>query len=357
MVFWRKLFKKKECLGIDLGTRDIKAMLIKAAGDGLQVESTGTAGLPPGTIDNGEVTDTRQLAEVLQQLRENMGVSRRQAVTAVTGKQVITRHVKLPPMPETEVAKTLRWEAEKYVPFAAEELIIEYINFGLQDDEEKQLDVLLVAAPKKNIYQYYEAFSLAGWELTAVEIVPVVLWRLLQQAGNGTEPTVVVDIGAKVTNLIIVNGKRLEFSRSFGVGGDNITELIADKLHVDFAAADRMKCEKAAVPAGYGAASSERSLLDLAVLEGVNKLVYEIRRSIDYYKIQSKGNAVSRVFLTGGTAGLQGLVEFLQYELDLRVELLIPPLAWAEENGPGREKGALHPSWAVAVGLAMRGVV
>jgi len=354
LAIWDK-FKNNSCLGIEFGGREVKAMVITKAKGGLMVTGTAIEPIPAGIMENGKIVKGDVLAGTLAKVVEKTGSKQRQVVTAIPGEHVITRYLKLPQMRDNEVAQTLKWEAEKYIPISEADLVIEHINFGPDGTGGNQLNILLVAVPKKVIYQYYEIFSLAGLELLAIDIEPLALWRLLFLQNADSEPVGLVDIGAASTEIAIANGRRLEFSRSFGIGINNLVNSLASSLMVDAASAEETLWDKVRVPLNTDEPGSQ-SNLDFTVLEEMNRVVHEIKRSLDFYGVQSKGKTVRRIFLSGELAALSGLEEFLRQELEVTVMLLKPVLSWLDADMPGQKEGLLHPAWAVTAGLAMREV-
>jgi len=352
VAFWQKLFKKR-CLGINISGYEIKAMFIKRGKNGFQVVSAAVEPVPQGVIENGSIVKGDRLAITLSQLVEKLGVKERRVVTAISGEHVITRHLKFPLMSKAEVKQALKWETEKYIPLAEEELIIEHVNFGA-DDSGENLNILLVAVPKKLVYQFYEIFSLAGLELVAIDIEPLALCRLLFNKGEQV-PVALVDLGSSSTDLAIVRGKRMDFSRSFKFGMETVVSVVANSLMMDFQSAQRILREKGKVSLDDDDLGKQ-SHLDLVVLEGVGKLSHEIKRSFDFYRVQSQGIMVEQLFLSGELASMPGLQEYLQHELELKVTILKPDFTWLGEDLPGQDGGTLHPAWAVTAGLALREV-
>ncbi len=352
MALRQRLFKKKNCIGIDLGTSEIKAVAVKKSGSGVTVETAEKVALPAGVMDNGRIIDAKGLSEALKLLAGKIDMKKKQLVIAVTGKNVVVRQLKLPQMPIKEIEQAVKWEAEKYVPLPQSELIIDYVNFGLMDKEDKQLFILMVVVPKNDVFDFFETFSLAGLELSAIDIEPLALWRLLGDVPEGNGAAAIIDFGAKQTSLLITHNDCLDFTRSFDIGGNTVANAIAEKLGVDFAAAQQIKEQKAVMPASSQV--GDQSLLNVALLEGVGRLSHEIRRSLDFYKIQSQGNAVTQIFISGGMAKLPGIVNYFQNELELTVSVVNPNLSWSSDDlCCCNEEGVLDPAWAVAAGLAL----
>ncbi|GFN23298.1 type IV pilus biogenesis protein PilM [Thermanaeromonas sp. C210] len=288
--------RQKGLLGIDIGTAQIKVVAVQ--GRGRVYRAVGEA--PPGGIDNEE-----EMAAALAQVVEETGWQGRQVVSAVDGPRVMVRYLQLPPMPEREVRAGLPYEADKYLPVGTGDMVLDCAVLDPEPGPREQIEVLLAAVPRELALSYHRLCQRAGLELVALDIVPAALCRALA-AETGKEEAIILDLGASSSQVVLVRGGRLLFSRRIGSG----------------------------VPATRPADTSGEfnTLLDLP---------QEVRRSLEFYGSQTgRGVNPSRVFLTGGGAYEEGLIDFLHMELDLPVEV-------------GRPYG-LGPEYAVSLGLALR---
>lgn len=363
-----KLFlRNKNYLGIDIGHKNIKMVEILPGNPSL-ISKIDFIPTPENSMDNGDILRSEVIGKAIQTMVEKNQPKSRQVVTTITGKNLIKRYIKLPKMSPQEVASTLKWEAEKYIPLSTEdELIVEHIVLG---EEGEEVNVLLVAVPRRLIYQLHEVFSHTGLELMAVEIVPLSLWRSVgTNVGKGTgriadhtDAIITLDIGGRSSNLAVFHGERLHYSRYIPLGGDNITEYIADTLGLGFDAAQVVKENDGALlsPETLNYASGGQVELDQVLRGGMVSLVNEIRRSIDYYRTQDKKHELKAIVLTGGTAKLQGITEYFQTEFDLPTTRGLQNMTLGQQENKSHHRkftDGLDPVFAVAIGLAQRSVV
>lgn len=368
---WKKRFQgqRDNFIGIDIGTRDIK-MAEVVPGPLPQIAGMGRIATPSGALDDGAILHVDPMVNAIKTMLDQAGNKTKKAVTMISGRNVITRYIKLPKMSPREVASTLKWEADKYIPLSSgTDMVVEHLILGNAEEETTpQINVLLVGVPRKLVYQVYETFSKAGLELLSVEIEPLSLWRSIGTHVSirqdypiiRDESFIGIDIGAKASNLAIFQGEELNFSRYIPIAGDAITDSVARATGLEFNAAQVIKERDGELLLGQALenASSDKVLLDQALKESLLPLVGEIRRSVDFFRSQYKKGEPKALIISGGTGKIKGLSTFLQGELGLPVSVGLQNIPIKEHltNKKLNEVKNLDPAFAVAVGLALREV-
>lgn len=365
--FQKRILKKENFLGIDIGTRDIK-MVEMAAKSQTQITRMGRIPTPDGAVDDGAIVQVEQVADALRSMVAQSGTKTRRAVTIISGKNVIIRYIKLPRMSEKEVASTLKWDADKYIPLSSgTDLIIEHLLLGDTMEEGAPLmNVLLVAVPRRLVYLIHETFTKADLTLMAVEIEPLSLWRsigsnVVIRTGavvNRMDTFIGLDVGAKASNLVVFQGEELKFSRNITIGGDDLTKKVVNSLGLEFNAAQLIKERDGRLfKEEEENLSPEKENLNHVLRESVPPLIAEISRSMEFYRSQYKQSDPQAMIITGGGSKLKGMVDFFQQEMELRV---IPGLQnfTIQEDAElkGHEMNQVDPAFAVAIGLALREV-
>lgn len=356
-------------IGVDIGTRDIKLVEL-VPGPLPQIAAMGRVSTPAGAIDDGAILHVEPVVNAIRTMLDQSGSKIKKAVTVISGRNVITRYIKLPKMSPKEVASTLKWEADKYIPLSAgTDMVVEHLILGNAEAEATpQINVLLVGVPRKLVYQAYETFSKAGLELLAVEIEPLSLWRSIGTQVSIRQDSFIIrdesfiglDIGAKASNLAIFQEEELNFSRYIPIAGDAITHAVARAADLEFNAAQVIKERDGELLLGQALenAPPDKLLLDQALRESLLPLAGEIRRSIDFFRSQFKKGEPKALIISGGTAKLKGLPAFLQGELGMPVSVGLQNISIKEHltNKKLTEVKNIDPAYAVAVGLALREV-
>lgn len=381
------LFKPKvNAIGLEVGTSALKVVELRA-GNPPALASLALRPMPPGLIQDDQVVDEAGLASEIKSLLSDAGISQRSVVTAVSNRQAITRNILLPRMSLQELDEAIKWEAERYIPFPIEEVVLDYyvLDNPSDVDEGGQIEVVIAAARLDLVSQQVEYLKRAGLEPVVIDIKPFTLLRSLHGSllgehltastlsGNAytesDEVGVIVEIAASNSTITLVRGERVLMNRNISVSGDDFTAAIQRTFGLDFDTAEEVKLEygTAAIPT-----EDEEELLNFdmkreqfspsRVYESVRPvlvdLTTEIRRSLEFFRVQAGDANINRVILTGGGAKLRGLTAAIGDSLGFRVELGDPWLTiTADENRFDRQYlERFGPEFAVPLGLALRGV-
>ncbi|RJQ30621.1 MAG: type IV pilus assembly protein PilM [Peptococcaceae bacterium] len=356
--FLRNLLPRKDiCTAVDLGTSAIKVAEVRLQDGRPRIAALGAVPTPPdfaaGNLDSEEV------AAALREALEISGAEGRDCVTGITGQKVITRHIRMPVIPEKELAKAVRWEAEKFIPVSLEESTIKYVKLAEElSDGEARSHLLLIAVPTELTYRYFDLFKRAGMHLAAIDLYPLAIFRAYNSLVNssiGSETVAVVHFGANTSQFVLHRESRLLYNRTMPVGGNLITEMLARNLGVEYAEAEKVKLAGAGpevLDEVAAAAGTMRGQVDLALQEGSGDLVREIIRSLEFYRSQEKALPVDKIIVSGGVSKMRGIVSVLEKELDLPVA--VGSLGSPVDDDLGTD--VIDNVYAAAVGLALREV-
>ncbi|MGQ9779588.1 MAG: type IV pilus assembly protein PilM [Bacillota bacterium] len=354
----------RSCVGLDIGTSAIKVVELTRKGDKCLLTRVGVTSLPMGAIEGGMVRDIATVAQILARLLKETRIKTKRVMAAVAGQAVIVRSLKFPSMPRHELAQAVRFEAERYIPFPAEEAAMDFDVTG-ENPETNEIEVMLVAAQRGVVESHVQTLRAVGLQPIIVDVQPFALVRslhmyLMDSLAMGSPMNVAfLDIGAGTTDLVIFRDEVLRFTRIIPIGGNYFTRAIAGRLGVSEEEAEAMKIAHGQVilEPEAGLDNSQDAQLSSVITAVAGELVTEIRRSFDYFRLQSRED-ISRVVATGGGIMLRNLVGYLEHELGLRIEIGDP----LERLHPNSRNCAPHllpgagPIFSVAIGLALRGV-
>jgi len=156
------LGKTKSVVGLDIGSSAVKAVELKAAGKGYRLAAFGTEPIPPDSIVDGAIIDGTAVAEAIRRLFENRAFKSKDVAASLSGNAVIVKKINLPAMTDAELAESIFWEAEQYIPFDIQDVNLDYqiLNPGLGAGG--TMDVLLVAAKKDMVLSFSDLIRDAG---------------------------------------------------------------------------------------------------------------------------------------------------------------------------------------------------
>jgi len=240
------LFTRKEpILGIDISPSAVKLIELSRSGPRFRVESFAIEPLGEGMMEDRNPVDTDDMAEVIRRACRKAGTRTRRAAVAVPTSSVITRTVPMPAeFKESDIETNISIEAAQYIPYPIEEIYLDFENKGLSRASNDMQDVMLVATRKENVDTREAALKNAGLTPAIVDVEAYALentFRLLLESlpkagGSGQisldKPrdslTALVDIGATITNLYILQDDHIIFTREQGFGCDQLTIRVAE---------------------------------------------------------------------------------------------------------------------------------
>jgi type IV pilus assembly protein PilM len=350
----------RTAIGLDIGTSGVRAAELAFGKGPATLQRFGQVALPIGAVRDGEVMDPQSVAEAIKHLWSTARFSSKKVVLGVANHKVIVRQVDLPWMPMDELRKTLALQVQDFIPIPVEQAILDFhpIETVAGENGTQSHRVLLVAAARDMILSALDAVKRAGLTASQVDLTPFAVLRSLGRvdhagvmSNGGAEA--LVDIGAKVTNIVVHQNGVPRFVRILLMGGDNVTDAVSERLGVPFEHAVGVKQELGMSPVRGEVTSDHPAARVIEASAG--SFVEEVRGSLDYYAAQPGSVPVQRVVLSGGGARLGGLGQRLAAATRLPVE-------------PGAATAALHvgktgltpdqlsyvePQIAVPVGLAL----
>jgi type IV pilus assembly protein PilM len=239
---------------VDIGTHAVKLVEVTGSGTNLKVTGLARERTPEGLVVQGVIQDPKSMGQFLKQMIAKNGIRSRKAVVAVGGTAgMVVRVVEVPKMSTGELADTMKWQIEQYIPFAASDVEMAYqkIDDPVADaDPNAQMEVLIAVAQRDMVSGHLEALKLAGLEAVIVDVEPLAIGRALldlSKTGLKSKTTVVINIGASGTEVGIYRDGVLRFPRTIPLGGDAFTRAVADKLSLSLDAAEDEKVERGEV--------------------------------------------------------------------------------------------------------------
>ncbi|MBN8554235.1 MAG: type IV pilus assembly protein PilM [Deltaproteobacteria bacterium] len=345
-------------IGLDIGSHSIKLVELKEAkGGSWKLVKFGLHKLPAEAIVDGAIMNSAAVVEGIRDLIARHKIKTREVATCVSGHSVIIKKITLPTMSEDELNESIQWEAEQYIPFSINDVNLD-TQILSQGEEASNMDVLLVAAKKDIIHEYTAAIAEAGLKPLIVDVACFSIencFDLNEDPAPG-EISALVNVGASLVNINILNNGVTAFTRDINMGGNQFTEEIQKQLNISYEEAEALKLG--------GNISSSQSTTEAVVPQEVGAilrstsetLAVEIQRSIDFYLATSPGLSLGRLVLSGGTAKIAGLKDALESSLNTKVELADPfkNISYSPKDFDPDYLKDLAPMSAVAVGLASR---
>jgi type IV pilus assembly protein PilM len=264
------------------------------------------------------------LADSVRQVMKSSGIRPAPLMLCLSGQMVFPRFVRLPAVGQDKLLQMVQYEVEQNVPFPLEEIVWNHQFLG--DTSSGEQSAMIVAAKIENIREITDAVSGIGLEPEIVDVAPMALYNCLRYNMPDLDGcTVLLDIGARSTNLIFVEGDKI-YSRCIPVAGNAITQELAKGFEISFAEAEKMKRESGFVSMGGVSEVPDptKERMSKIIRNVVTRLHAEISRSINFYRSQQGGSLPTRIVLTGGSSVLPRLNTFFEEKLHVEVKYLNP---------------------------------
>jgi type IV pilus assembly protein PilM len=318
--------RSKGLVGLDIGSSAVKAVELAASGKSYRVAAYASETMAPDSIVDGAIIDGAGVADTIRRVFERLGTK------------------------TNELAESIKWEAEQYIPFDIQDVNLDYqIVQGTDGGAKGSMDVLLIAAKKEKIADYTGVITQAG-RLPVVVDVDAFAMQNAFEANYDVDPsavTVLMNMGASAVNINIVSGPASIFTRDVSIGGNAYTEAVQREFNLTFTRAEAAK---------HGTGGDERADEVDAVLRAVSdNVLLEIQKTFDFYRSTAVSDRLDRVMLCGGAARVHGFAGALADRFGLPVEPLNPFRRIAFDAGrAGVDADEAASTAVVAVGLALR---
>jgi len=343
--------RSKPVVGLDIGSSAVKAIELKKSGRGFKVTAIGVEPVPPDSIVDGAIIDAGAVTDAVRRLLSSTRFKAKDVVASLSGSSVIVKKINLPVMSEADLADSIQWEAEQYIPFDIQDVNLDYQILTPAAERQGTMDVLLVAAKKDKIADYTGVVTAVGKKATVVDVDAFALQNAFETnyAEDHAKVVALVNAGASAINVNLVSGGVSLFTRDVGIGGNAFTEAVQKELGLPF---DGAEDAKRGLPVEGVRADDVRPVLH-AVMENV---LLEIEKTFDFFKATSASDRIDRIVVSGGASLVDEFETALRERLGTEVERFDPfrtvPIDPAALQGGSAADFA--PVCAVALGLALR---
>lgn len=335
--------------GLDIGSTSIKIAQVAQEGGKFRLISAGIAPTPQPGMKSEAEADLITLATSIKKLHQEGKITTKNVVVALPEGQIFTRVIELPSMNENELAQAVPWEAEQFVPMPLSEVTLDWqiVSRGTPGKVEEKIKVFLAAAPTALVEKYVKVLELAGFTVAAVETEVVAAARALLSSSSA--PTLLIGLGAKSTDLAIVQRGQVVLTRSIPTAGEAFTRAISTTLSLEAPQAEEYKI-------AYGLGENQlEGKIKKAITPVFEVVVSEVKKALSSWR-EKESEVISNIILAGGTASLPEAGTFLTKQLGIEVQIANPFAQLVTTPATIASLREKAPLFAVAVGLAEKEV-
>ena len=344
----------KESIGVDIGTSAVKIVYLKLTSNKPVLKNFVIARLKEGSIQtSNQIIAGKQVSKILTLALQKGGIESRDVSFSIPAFSSLVSFFTIPWVPEDKIAVKLEEEAKKYIPVPLSEVSL---GWNIIDEDQKiksvgmrakdkkgEMKILLMAVSKDTIEKYETIARNSQLNLGSIEVESFALIRCL--IGESKEATIILDIGSRICNTLIVANGLLRGTRNIDMGGGNISETISRGMNIDFIRADNLKKERGL---------EDPQLLNL-ITPTIDRIIHEVKRTLDIYNQKNSDNKIEKIILIGGTSRLKGFKTYFQEKFNLKI---VEGNPWEQIDFKEDDRSILEnfkSELAVAIGTAMKG--
>lgn len=344
--------KKPVILGLDISSTSVKLLELQQDGDNYRVQSLAIEPLPDNAVAEKNFQDVEAIGETIKKAVKRAGTKAKNAAVAVAGSAVITKIITMPAnLSGSELEAQILLEADQYIPYPLEEINLDFEVMGPTENNPETVDVLLAASRSENIEARTAALEIGGLvpkivdvEAYTIEHAADLLAKNMEDGGKD-KVIAVIDIGATMTSLNVIENGHLIYTREQNFGGKQLTEEIMRRYGLSYEEAGRLK-KSGGLPDNYIP----------EVLEPFKETIaQQVSRFLQFFYTAGKHNSVDLIALAGGCASIPGIDELVESQLDTATVIANPfsKMTLSSKVHPeSLSKDA--PSLMIACGLALR---
>lgn len=330
---------------LDIGSGSIKLLELDLSGSKPKLVNLGVAPTPSDAITNNMIVKSEAVAEAVKKLIQAQGLEAKQVIFGLPGPSAFSKKIMLPKQSPEELAQNIEFEAGNYIPHQIEDVRLDY---QVLREVGSQIEVLLVAVKNDIVSTFLNTISAAGLEPLIADVDFYALENAfeLNYPEELSRTLAIVDLGARYSNIHILQDGRSLFTGDISSGGRVVTDKISDALGVSRAEAEQIKLQL----------QDNSDSVKNALKVGLDQLVGELHRQLGFFwSAAATDKPLEVIYLCGGSALLPGLKEALTAKTGIRVELFDP--FRNIQRGDNIDEAYLRemaPSMTVSVGLALR---
>ena len=352
--------KKPTLLGIDISSTSVKLVELSQTDNGYRVESLAVEPLPANAVAEKNIQDVEAVGETLQKAIKKSGTKCKLAAVAVAGSAVITKVITMPAaLSETDMELQIELEADQYIPYPLEEINLDFQVLGPTDGNPDTVDILLAASRSENVEIRTAVAEIAGLTTKIVDIEAYTI----EHASHLLRPPVevdadadedetadtftmaILDVGATMTSLNVVENNELIYTREQAFGGKQLTEEIMRRYGLAYEEAGRLK-KVGGLPDNYIP----------EVLEPFKEtMAQQVSRFLQFFYTAGQHQSVDMIALAGGCASIPGIDELIESQLGIKT-VIANPFANMDLSSKVNAQTLSNdaPALMIACGLAMR---
>lgn len=270
---------------------------------------------PEDAYEDGAIRDKERIAEAIKSQLSANGISNKNAVFVLTSTKIVNREVLVPFVKENKIKGIINANSSEYFPVNIEDYVVSHsvLETVTDDDGNKQLRVLAVAAPENMVRAYYDLAALAGLKVVALDYIGNAMLQLIKTQTTEAMTTMVIQLGSESTVLNIVKGDTLLLQRTVPYGTNVVVNEVMDAKGVDATTAMTLLQNERLLTVDFD---------DNAITGAFRYLINNIGRVMDFFTSKNPDKPIDDVFLTGDGALIKGIDGLFKVQLNVSTRVM-----------------------------------
>lgn len=346
-------------IGLDIGYDGVKMLQLESSGQSLSVTAAARHAFPED-VRSKPALRLAAAVDVIRRLFRQGSFSGREVVVSLPREVIHVKNLRLPMIPAHELAAAVKFEARNIFPFDTDEAHVRHIPAGeVRQGSEVRQEVIVLAAKFEDVDNFLETISRSGAVVASLDHEPLAIYRTLERfirrREDEQEVHVLVDIGARRSQVVIGKGREISFIKPIEIGSSMLLAAVSEKVGISVEEARALRrrlTETEADPA------AKRDPVRQAVFDATRSIVEELGKEISlclrYYSVTFRGQRPNRVRLVGGEACDGQLQAVLNTVLPIPAEAARPLLSVDTSKMRPSDRSGTLGEWALSFGLALR---
>ena len=270
---------------------------------------------PEDAYEDGVIRDKERIAEAIKSQLSANGITNKNAIFVLTSTKIVNREVLVPFVKENKIKGIINANSSEYFPVNIEDYVVSHSVLETVTDEEnnKQLRVLAVAAPENMVRSYYDLAALAGLKVVALDYIGNAMLQLIKTQTTEAMTTMVIQLGSESTVLNIVKGDTLLLQRTVPYGTNVVVNEVMDAKGVDATTAMTLLQNERLLTVDFD---------DNAITGAFRYLINNIGRVMDFFTSKNPDKPIDDVFLTGDGALIKGIDGLFKVQLNVSTRVM-----------------------------------
>lgn len=270
---------------------------------------------PEDAYEDGALKDVERIASAIREQLNSNGVTNKNVIFVLSSSKVVNREVLIPEVKENKVKGIVDANASEYFPVNIEDYVVSHsvLEHMVDEEKNKQIKLMVVAAPITMVKGYYELGSMLGLTVQSIDYVGNAMLQLIKTQTSATMTTMVIQLGSESTILNIVKGDNLLLQRTVPYGTNAVVTEVMDEKGVDATTAMTLLQNERMITVDFD---------DNAATGAFRYLINNIGRVIDYYVTKNPDKPIDDVYLTGDGALIRGIDGLFKIQLNIQTRVM-----------------------------------